>query len=154
MSSVISDRIINFEEYISLNKNLKKAFEFLKSADVDKLLDGRYEIDGENVFALVQSYRTKAENEVGWEAHKKYIDIQFIAKGTEAIGWKPADELTVREGYSEKNDIAFYENPPCWSRLVLTEGQFAVFFPSDAHKPCLAVQSPCEVKKIVVKVKL
>lgn len=78
---MISDRIINFEEYISLNKNLKKAFEFLKSADVDKLLDGRYEIDGENVFALVQSYRTKAENEVGWEAHKKYIDIQFIAKG-------------------------------------------------------------------------
>lgn len=151
---MILDRLENKNYYININNKFEKAFEFLTNNNLEKLADGRYEIDLDNIYALVQSYTTKANNETKWETHRKYIDIQYIVKGEECIGWIPVDQLNVSEQYSDEKDIAFYYEVPKWSELGMKLGYFGIFFPEDGHKPCCISNMPMDIKKVVVKIKL
>ena len=72
---MICENISSTKNYSSINKNFEKAFKFLKNNDLKELALGKYEIDGDNVFASVQEYITKTEEEMNWESHEKYIDI-------------------------------------------------------------------------------
>lgn len=150
---MILDKIENSEQYFCLNSNLEKAFKFLTDSNLKELADGRYEIDSDNVFALVQSYTTKDCKENKWESHEKYIDIQYIASGEETIVWTPVKELTISENFLEERDVIFYNETDHCSKLNLKEGYFGVFFPEDGHKPCCISNKPMEIKKVVVKVK-
>ena len=78
---MIIDKLKNAQNYYALGENFKKAFEYLKNNDLSMLKNGRYEIDGENIFVSVQDYETKQPEEGRWEAHRKYADIQFLIKG-------------------------------------------------------------------------
>ena len=127
-------------------------FKPLKKAVTDNLHEGRYEIDGDNVFAFIQEYTSKEES--SFEAHKKYIDIQFIVKGTEVIYASDLDKLSVKTAYSEQKDIIFLNDYEKATKVILTDGEYGIFFPWDAHKPGLCLDgNPDTVKKIVVKVK-
>jgi YhcH/YjgK/YiaL family protein len=151
---MILDKLENKDIYLNLNSNLKKAFEFLTNNDIQSLSDGKYEIDSDNVFALVQSYTTKDSKENRWESHQKYIDIQYIASGEEAILWTPVKELTISENYLQERDVIFYNETDHSSKLNLKEGYFGIFLPEDGHKPCCISNKPMEIKKVVVKVKV
>jgi len=132
---------------------LAKALEFLRGPGVNALADGRYELDGERVFALVQHYGTAAAGAPRFEAHRKYIDVQFIAVGAEVIGWAPLGRLAVTEAYSAEKDVCFGTVPPGeWTPARLEAGQLAVLYPEDAHAPRLAAGAAALVVKIVVKV--
>lgn len=150
---MILDKIENSEQYFCLNSNLEKAFKFLTDNNLKELADGRYEIDSDNVFALVQSYTTKDCKENKWESHEKYIDIQYIASGEETIVWTPVKELTISESFLEERDVVFYNETDHSSKLNLKEGYFGIFLPEDGHKPCCISNKPMEIKKVVVKVK-
>ena len=104
--------------------------------------------------AIVSKYETKQENEHGYEAHKKYIDIQYLLSGEERIACLPIERLKEKQPYSEQSDAAFYSADLSLqpSYLSLLPGYFAVFFPQDGHMPQLSVGEPMKVKKIVVKV--
>jgi YhcH/YjgK/YiaL family protein len=135
---------------------LKQALDYLAQARSQELADGRYEIDGEQVFALVQSYETLPNDEnAKYEAHRKYIDVQYIVDGLEGMGWAPLEQMAVTKAYAEEKDIVLGTCQQAVATLAkVAAGQAAVFFPQDAHAPKLAVDGPCPVKKIVVKIAL
>lgn len=132
---------------------LKRAIDFLGRRDLADLPDGREEIDGDRVFALVQRYETAKADKPRFECHRKYIDVQFLASGEEVIGWAPAGSMTVTEAYDAGRDICFGTvGPGKWVPLRLEAGQLAVLWPEDAHAPKMAAGAPSRVMKIVVKV--
>jgi len=137
----------------ALRPGIIKALEFLRRGDLLSLPDGRYEIDGERLYAMAQRYVTAAADAPKFEAHRKYIDVQYLAAGAEAIGWAPLDRVTVTEAYDPAKDALFGSVAAGgWSSIVLRAGQFAVLYPADAHAPKLAAGAPSQVVKIVVKV--
>lgn len=151
---MIIDKLENKNLYININSNFKKAFEFLSNNKLEQLTDGKYEIDSNNVYALVQSYTTKAEECNKWESHQKYIDIQYIVNGDETILWSPVELLAVQEEYSVERDVTFYEESNYSTRLNLKDTYFGIFFPGDGHKPGCIFNKQMKMKKVVVKIKL
>lgn len=85
---MVFDNVKNSSLYDGLGERIQTALEYLRSNDFEKFEPGRYEIDGENIFAMVQSYNSKKMEEGFWEAHRKYIDIQYVFKGTERMGFE------------------------------------------------------------------
>ncbi len=149
---IVSD-VNHVEQQVLMSPGLKKAFDFLGRLDAQGLTDGKVEIDGENVFALVQSYETARADIVKFEHHKKYIDVQYLISGEEIIGWAPAEQMTVTENYDTMRDICFGTvEKDRMTPVYLKAGQLAVFFPDDAHAPRLAAHTPSSVLKIVIKV--
>lgn len=149
---MIFDNLNNSCKYSSAHRGFAEAFDFLKKAVDEKLPVDRYEIDGEKVFAFIQEYTSKQES--SFEAHKNYIDIQFIVYGTEVIYSADLNKLSVKTPYSAEKDIMFLNDYDKASKLVLSDGEYGIFFPWDAHKPGLCLDGKTgEVKKIVVKVK-
>lgn len=133
---------------------LDLALAWLRRPEAAGLPDGRYEIDGERVFALVQRYETLA-GEPRFEAHRRYADVQYLAAGAETIAAAPLAALRVTEPYDAGRDVCFGAVPPGRaSRLTLAAGELAILYPEDAHAPRLAAGAPAPVTKIVVKVEI
>lgn len=149
---MIIDKLENAEYYYKLGERFKTAFGYLKSTDMNKLENGKYEIDGDNIFVSVQEYTTKPIEEGRWEAHRKYADIQFLIKGTEKLGYTDARDLIPETEYNGENDILFLKGNGQFA--VAHAGDFLVFFPQDAHMPCISNEKQENVKKAVVKIKL
>jgi YhcH/YjgK/YiaL family protein len=140
-------------DYGQLGVKLDKAFNWLRANDLLSFKPGRVPIDGERVFAEVQEYMTFDPAGAYFERHRSYIDIQMLVKGNEIIHWASADKLTtVRTPYNFEKDIVFYEEPAASLPVTLNDGDFAVFFPSDGHKPRGWVSVASPIRKIVVKV--
>lgn len=118
------------------------------------IADGRHPIRGDEVFALVSTYETGPATERRFETHRKYVDLQLVAAGTERILYASAAELTVAVPYDEAADIMFYADPPASSSLLLVAGALAVFHPADAHKPGCMAGGRHSVRKVVVKVRV
>lgn len=148
---MICENINSTKDYSSVNKNFIKAFEFLKNNDLKKLDVGKYEIQGEEIFALVQEYITQNEEDKDWESHEKYIDIQLIVEGQEIMGYVPIEALEVKEDLRLENDLIFYNETLKGSNIKCTNGDYAIFFPEDAHKPGCALGECSKVKKVLIK---
>lgn len=149
---MILDKLENSAQYENITENLKKGFNYLKNSDLKSLEAGKYEIDGMNVFALISEYETKKHENCRPEAHRDYADIQFIISGKEAIGYVFLKDQPKTVDYNPATDIVFYASET--SPLILEAGMFAVFFPHDVHRPCMQIDGPEKVKKVVIKVKL
>lgn len=152
---MIFDKMDNISDYFEELPLLKKVEEFVADFNHKKLSDGTYEIDGKRVFAMIQSYRTKQQTqEMMFEAHKKYIDLQYIVNGMEKIRWAKLDKVDlVEERYSFGGDIAFYEGDAMFD-FTLTKGTFLLLYPEDAHLPGLSAQKDINVRKIVFKIQV
>lgn len=148
---MIAGELKGFGRQLPASKGLQKALEFLRRPGTAALADGRYEIDGDAVYALVQRYETEESGAPKFEAHRKYADVQYIAAGEELVGWAPLEAMVLAEPYDPAKDVCF-GRAAAWTPLRLGEGMFAVLWPEDAHAPRLAAGKPCRVTKIVVKV--
>lgn len=145
---MIVDKLSNWRVY-GFSPRMAQAFELLEDPSVQSLPDGRYELDGERIVALPQGYTTKAVGDGRLEAHRRYVDIQYIVAGEERMGWSPLEGLTGT--FDEGKDLGFYDGP--FDMVSVKAGMFAVFYPHDAHAPCLDPASGfCRVRKIVMKV--
>jgi YhcH/YjgK/YiaL family protein len=143
----------HIDHQVPMTPSLRKAFDFLRGSDLHVLPNGRVDIDGDAVFALVQRYETMRTEAPKFECHRRYIDVQFIASGEEVLGWATAETLQITEAYDEKKDICFGTViKGKWTPALLQAGQLAVLWPEDAHAPKLAAGEPSSVMKIVVKV--
>jgi YhcH/YjgK/YiaL family protein len=151
---MILDKIDNCNMYFRKESILYDGMKFILEEFNENTPDGRYEIKGNDVYAVVQSYSTEAPENRKLESHKKYIDIQYIVSGRELMGWLPISELEIMTPYSEDKDVVFYHQKEGMSQFVLMPGIFAVFYPDDAHMPCCFVDKPEQVRKIVVKVRV
>jgi YhcH/YjgK/YiaL family protein len=137
---------------VSLNLALTRAIEFLRLHDILDQPDGTLELDGKNLFAIIQRYDTIACAAPRFEYHRKYIDVQYIAAGEEVIGWAPTERMNITEPYDETRDICFGTVAEGeWKPVSLRAGQLAIFYPEDAHAPRLLSAAPSRVMKIVVK---
>jgi YhcH/YjgK/YiaL family protein len=150
---MITDTLTQGRRYTGLSPHFAAAFEFLEKLEASRP-DGRHDIDGDDCFALVQTYLTRPLELAKFEAHRKYIDIQFVQSGRETILWSPLSALAqVTEPYAAERDVAFFANPPQWTPINLCAGQFTIFFPEDGHAPGVECGGPAEVRKIVIKIR-
>lgn len=146
---MIYDNIKHINNYDGLGL-VTKALELLKTTDFESLESGRHEVDGDNIFFMVQRNTTKTDAEIS-EAHFKYIDIQYIVKGQEKIGVAQIEDCPEPYQKDESADYMLFKCPT--QPVVLNEGDFLVLYPNDVHMPGGAVEQPQDVIKIVVKVK-
>lgn len=152
---MIVDKIENIDKYSALLPGLDRAAAFVQDFWKAPRADGRYEIDGERIFANVSTYDAKDREGAQFEAHRRYADLQAVICGEEAIGWAALDDTLTetREEYSKGGDIAFYTGA-CVVDTVLPAGYCALLLPQDAHMPCLYTGKERKVTKIVVKIAL
>ena len=172
---MIKDRIENIGIYASLGAGVAKAVDYLARTDFSCVVPGRYELDGDRVFALVQEYEPKLLCDANYESHRKCIDVQYVARGVERMG-----HLSLQVGprivtpYDPEKDVVFYEALSDgkldgdgklgvdW--LTFRAGDFAIFTPQDVHAPGVAIDnggnhvgdndSAVRVLKVVVKIRV
>lgn len=146
---MIFDKIENAKKYFALHPGFEAAFNFLKLDDLVIMDCKTYEIDGKNNYAMISNKPGKKREDAKLEAHRKYIDIQFLIEGSEEIGWKACDDCKeVSTEYNEEKDIEFFADE-AQTYFTLTPHTFALFFPEDAHAPMVA---DGDVHKVVIKV--
>ncbi|OHB80314.1 MAG: hypothetical protein A2Z25_06155 [Planctomycetes bacterium RBG_16_55_9] len=146
---MILDRLENAKKYYNIHPGFEKAFAFLRQSGLAELPADRYEIDGERIFCIISKGPGRSRAEAKLEAHRKYIDIQYIIGETDEMGWKPtAGCKIVDTAYDAEKDIAFFKDEPeSWTQVPA--GSFVIFFPEDAHAPLV---SGGEIHKAVLKV--
>ena len=133
---------------------IRQALLFLQAHDFTTMEDGVYPIDGDHSYAILQRYTTKLPGTAKPEAHRQYVDIQYMVEGKEELGWCPLNpELHEHTNYDMDKDIIFYERLVPGSSVTLDKGSFAVLYPADVHRPCGAINDePKPVTKVVVKI--
>ena len=146
---MITDKIKNAKLYYSLHPKFEKAFKALAKGDFNL---GRNEID-EDLYVNYEEYETYPKEIRRFEAHKSYIDIQFVVDGQEKMGFCDVSEAEILEAYDDKKDVMFLSaKDPDF--IKVKNGYFVIFYPNDAHMPCLLVDKAQKVKKFVAKVKI
>ena len=101
---------------------------------------------------LVQQGTTKAAEGQLLEAHREFLDIQYIVKGGETVGWAPVEKLTLSGEFNTAKDKGMYEGHCDF--MDIAEGYCYVVFPEDAHMPGSHLEVPKEYTKLVVKLKV
>jgi YhcH/YjgK/YiaL family protein len=147
---VIVDQLSNAGLYRAVHARFSRAFDYLTATALTELPSGKQTIQGDDLFALVNDYSTQPQEKCRFEAHRRYIDIQFMVRGVEQIGVATLAAMSDDEPYVAERDVAFFRGHG--DRITLAEGTFAVFFPHDAHQPGIAVAEPVLCRKVVVKV--
>jgi len=148
---MIYDIFENRQQYYSCHRYFSMSFDFIQRAVTENLAPGKYELDGKNVFAIVQEYTTKPQGEE-FEAHREYIDIQYIISGQESMECAELKNCSVVTPYDPQKDVAMLVCNGVSAKMEFDGGTFAIFFPHDAHKPGFMLNYPADVKKIIVKV--
>lgn len=139
------------ESYSKVHPRFEVAFEALKKFAFGNYEVGKYEVDGKNVFVMVQEYETKPAAEKKFEIHKDYIDIQYIISGEELMGYESLDKLTPMNEY--KPDVQHFFMNEEYDKITVRAGELVIFFPNEPHAPGAAVNdNPSAVRKIVVKI--
>ena len=139
--------------YFRKDSSLYKALFFAQSLD-PSLPDGKYELDGDRIFALLSSYETHPAAQCRFEAHRKYIDAQILLEGEERLEASFSDIPKTLEDYSSTRDVVFFEPPGEPASLAMRPGYFAVFFPHDIHCPRIRLHGASKVRKVVVKIRV
>ena len=130
-----------------------RAIEALQKLDLSKVEAGRYELEGDKLFYLIQDVETRSLEESKSEAHHNYADIQIPLTGAERYGFSlPQADLKASDDRLATGDIAFYPAPANEFFMTIEPGAFAVFLPKELHRPCLSVKEKTKVRKAVVKI--
>lgn len=151
---MIFDTIKNIGCYRGLGSNMDRAIEALLSTDFSALETGRYEVDGDDVFFMIQEPTLKEEDEARYEIHRSYADIQLALTDGEVILALPAGQIEEWQPFDLEKDAGFSTNAEPGIPLEMKPGCFAIFFPQDAHMPCLRGGDEKKSRKVVVKVRL
>lgn len=132
---------------------IARALDYLRSNDLAAMAAGRYQDPATGWVVQVLDLQTSPYHSNFPEAHRRYLDVQFLVAGSELIGVStaPAD-LRVQQPYDEERDIVFYQDAPHESQLLMQPGNFAVFYPQDIHRPNGMLEAPQAIRKVVVKI--
>ncbi|MDR0833171.1 MAG: YhcH/YjgK/YiaL family protein [Candidatus Symbiothrix sp.] len=147
------NREVFIRQYAAHPERWQKAFRFLATTDLKNSATGRYELDGSDVYVNISEYVTKDEKDAKCEAHHQYVDIQYLISGEEQISVVPLADTKNATPYNEEKDIYFIQAD--YDKYYLANpDRFFIFFPDDAHRPCVKVKENAPVKKAVVKLKI
>ncbi|MDR0295784.1 MAG: YhcH/YjgK/YiaL family protein [Prevotellaceae bacterium] len=148
---MIIDSFLGLERYFSMHPKFEKAFQFLRQQPLESLAEGRYEIEGDEVYAMITDKPGKNVEDAKLEVHDSYIDIQILLRGQESMGY--LDRRFCKEvhtPYDAAKDIASYKDAP-EVFFTLEPGNMVIFFPYDAHAPMIGTSS---IRKIVIKIRV
>lgn len=152
---MVKDLLALADRYRSLGPRFARAFDFARATDFTALADDTYPVGGpedENgVRALVQRYSTKPASAGRWEAHRTHIDLQMVVQGEEYVGVAPLARLTP-EPYDADRDLLWLTGEG--DRVTLRPGEFVLLWPEDGHMPGMAIGEPCQVLKVVFKIRV
>ncbi|MHA4810191.1 YhcH/YjgK/YiaL family protein [Flavitalea flava] len=171
---MITSTLSQLHWYKIMSPHFAKAIDFALTTDLASLPVGKHEIDGENVFGIINEYSTKPISECDWESHLKYADIQVLIFGSEKFGYSPLNGQEPSVPYQPENDVILYPGSVSTGNevgkdasgtsapgsveasgyITLNAGGFIIFFPTDLHQPELFIERPEPVKKLVLKVKV
>jgi len=151
---MLVDQLDSSGMYGGFGERIAVGLALLNEQSVRSAADGRYEVQGEDLFFIVQEYQTKPIEEGRLEIHRRYLDIQYIVSGCECIGYHPFEGLTEQTPYDNGKDIAFYKTNGALTQIRLRAGMFAIFWPHEPHMPGRTIDIPETVKKIVIKVRM
>ncbi|QKJ31473.1 YhcH/YjgK/YiaL family protein [Mucilaginibacter mali] len=149
---MIIDSLENIEFYRSVNNDFYQGLLFIKNSSPDIEL-GEYPLTA-TAKALVMEYETNYQNTFGYEAHRNLIDIQYCIKGTERIPWSHLSRLTPYTEYDLVKDVTFYKWTEKQGEVIIGDGVFSIFYPTDAHAPVFCTDEPTLIRKIVIKVSI
>ncbi len=146
---MILGQIKQADRYLKLNPRFAKAFAFLGQKRLAELAEGRHDIDGDDIYAMVIRGTGTSHSQAKLEVHRKYIDVQYVLSGHDDMGWKDRKLCEDSEGpYDPQTDAELFSDiPSTW--ITVGGGDFAIFFPEDAHAPAGGEN---EFHKVVVKV--
>lgn len=151
---MVTGHLQDIMRYTGLGDRLARAMHYLQQTDFTTMTPGKYEVEGDNIFAIVNEFTTKPHDACEPETHRKYIDIQFMVSGKERFGWAPLLDQQALAPYSEENDLLLYQTENLnLNYLDLSAGMFIIFYPTDIHMPEICVHEPELVKKVVMKIK-
>lgn len=137
------------DRYIALHPLFARAFEFLRNADLNALAPGKHDVQGEQLFVIVEACAGRTRAEAKLECHRRYIDIQLVLDGVDEMGWRPLDEcVDPAMDYDAARDIRFFNDAPA-SWIATSAGSFCLFFPGDAHAPLVSTGL---IRKVVMKI--
>lgn len=150
---MIIDQLHNANFYFSLGERIEEALRYLQETPIASLPTGKYEIAGTHVYANIQEFTTKPIEQGFWEAHRKYMDIHYVLKGAERIGYISIDHLRAGK-YEEEKDLCLFESKDPYEGIFYTllPGTFVIMMPQDAHMPGIALNDPQPIKKLVIKI--
>jgi len=146
---IIINKLQHAERYFKMHPAFEKAFTFLRQDSLAELSADKHEIDEDRLFCMISKGPGRSSAEAKLEAHRKYIDIQYVIAGMDEMGWKPtADCKMIDTEYDTDKDIMFFKDQPdSWTQVPA--GSFVIFFPQDAHAPLV---SSGEIHKAVLKI--
>jgi YhcH/YjgK/YiaL family protein len=148
---MILDTLDNFAKYSSLHPLFSEVEVFLKHLNLDTLKEGKTELIPDKLYLIYEITSLREKEVAKLEVHKKYIDIQIPLIDGESMGWKSLPECKEWvTSFDEENDYGFF-NESFESIFTVPKGNFALFFPQDAHAPLLGEG---EIRKLVFKVKV
>jgi YhcH/YjgK/YiaL family protein len=150
---MIADSLSNSEIYESAHPLFFKAFDFLRTARFENLPLGRHALEGDDLFVIYMEYDTKDLDDCVMESHRKYIDIQYMVEGEEAMAVSTLRGQAESTPYDDERDVAFYEKNYD-SIIKVPEGHFTVFFPHDLHMPSMKTGAIRKIKKAVCKIRV
>jgi YhcH/YjgK/YiaL family protein len=155
---MIFDHLDRASLYQNLHPRFAPAFDFVRevAAAPQRFADGRHELRGIELFALVERYSTEAPDKRVFESHRKYIDLQAVITGREVMGFAPTTLLTPSEDFNLARDIQFYK-PLAFadgaaSALAMGQGDWVILYPDDGHMPRCNLGQTSEVLKVVCKI--
>lgn len=134
-----------------LPQELAQAIDYVKQHVTDATPTGKHDIDGSRLFYLVSDDMTQPFAERRAEYHARYLDIQIVLKGQEGMTFSTLPNGTPDTDWLADKDIAFLPAGKQEKTVVLSEGDFVVFYPGEVHKPLCAVGEAAPVRKVVVK---
>ena len=149
---MIFDKVSKSKTYVNIHPLFAKAFAYLEDYLKNPVAPGKYEICGDDLYVTVQDYETRDEGKL--EVHRKYIDIQCMVEGVEKMDYAQFEDLEVETEYDEKCDAQFLKDSDSGMEFLFRAGDFAIFFPQDAHKPGIKVGSKAKAKKLVFKLRI
>lgn len=153
---IISDIKHWEQEKTTFSPIVQKAIDFIQDNDLAQMEIGKYEILGEDMFALVQEVTTVIRSERKSEGHAKYVDIHYLIEGEEEVivAARKSDHNVPFENYLAEKDYALYEDVQDEMDIILKPGMFAVLFPADLHRPACSNSGHLKLKKVVFKIDL
>lgn len=149
---MILDKIQNIDLYKKVHPCINIALTYIKNTNFLNLDFGKFEIEGDRVFAIYKEYETTPVGDKLSESHLKYIDVQYVVEGAEEMGVTTRTDQESTTSYDDEQDYMLFNEP--YDVITVKAGMFAIFFPDDIHMPEITTNKPSNVKKIVVKVKI
>jgi YhcH/YjgK/YiaL family protein len=147
---MIFDKLEYAHHYLGINKNLSIGLKFILNFNKNQFSIGQINL-GDGISVSIQEEKTFFEHERKYEAHRKYIDIQYLIDGDEIIMTQFIENLSVESPYNSTKDIIFFNDAADHCPLIMKPGCFAILFPHDAHKPLVRYEQTL-VRKMVIKI--